>query len=150
MLNKCEFIGRLGKDPEIRSTQDGREIANLTLACSEKWKDKNSGEQKERTEWVKISVFSEGLVKVIKKYLTKGSQIYVCGKMQTRKWQDQSGADRYSTEIVMQGFDCKLLMLSPAKAGGQSEGSNDYASASSGSRAAESFNSAELDDEIPF
>jgi len=119
MLNECNFIGTLGRDPEIRSTQDGREIANLSIAVSEKWKDKNTGEQKEKTEWIKIVAFSPGLVNIIKSYLSKGSKIYIKGKMQTRKWTDQSGVEKYSTEIVLQGFDSKLIMLSPRKEGAQ-------------------------------
>lgn len=110
MLNQCQFIGNLGADPEIRSTQAGKKIANLRIAVTEKWKDQ-SGEQKERTEWVTVVIFSEGLAGVAERFLRKGSKIYVSGKMTTRKWSDQSGNDRYSTEIVLQGFDAKLLML---------------------------------------
>ncbi len=110
-LNSCEFIGNLGADPEIKNLPSGGKVANFSIACTERWKDKQSGEQKERTEWVRIAVFNDQLVKVIGDYLKKGSQVYIRGKMQTRKWQDQSGADKYSTEIVMDGFDSKLVML---------------------------------------
>lgn len=111
MLNQCQFIGNLGADPEIRTFQNGGKVANLRLACSEKWKDKNTGERKEKTEWISIAVFSDGLVRVCEQYLRKGSKIYISGKMATRKWQDQSGQDRYSTEIVLQGFGGTLTML---------------------------------------
>lgn len=114
MLNRCEFIGRLGADPEIRRTQDGRPIVNMRLAVSENWRDKNTGERKESTEWVSVVIFSEGLCKVAENYLRKGSLIYVAGAMKTRKWTDQSGTDKYATEIVMQGFDAKLVMLDKA------------------------------------
>ena len=110
-LNQCSFIGRLGADPEIRRTQNGTAIANLRLAVSETWRDKSSGERKEKTEWVSVVVFSEGLVKVIESYAQKGSRIFVQGKLATRKWQDQSGNDRYSTEVVLQGFDAKIQLL---------------------------------------
>ncbi|AVX04219.1 single-stranded DNA-binding protein [Maritalea myrionectae] len=110
-VNKCIIVGNLGADPEIRHTNDGRKIANLRIATSEKWRDKNSGEQKERVEWHRITVFSEGIAKVCEQYLRKGSTVYVEGQLQTRKWQDQDGNDRYSTEIVLQGFNCTLTML---------------------------------------
>ncbi len=110
MLNKCCFIGNLGRDPEIRSTQAGKEIGNLSLGVTEKWKD-TSGEKKERTEWVRVVIFSEGLVKIAKSYLKKGSKVYIEGQLQTRKWTDKDGAEKYSTEVVLQGFDAKLIML---------------------------------------
>lgn len=114
-LNKCSFIGNLGKDPEIRSTQDGREIANISLGVSESWKDKNSGERKEKTEWVRIAIFNQNLVNVAKNYLKKGSKIYVEGQMQTRKWTDQSGIEKYTTEIVLQNFGGTIVMLDGKK-----------------------------------
>lgn len=144
MLNKCCFIGNLGKDPEVRSTQGGREIASLSLGVSERWKDKETGERKERTEWVRVVIFSEGLVKVAKGYLKKGSKLYVEGQMQTRKWTDQSGQERYSTEIVLQGFDAKLVMLDGAKEGGERSDTSGAASRPEPQAAAI------LDDEIPF
>ncbi|MCK5615332.1 single-stranded DNA-binding protein [Candidatus Pacearchaeota archaeon] len=110
-LNKVLLIGRLGQDPEIRCTQDGREIANFSLATSDKWTDKKTGDKKERTEWHRVSVFNEGLVKVIKTYVKKGNLIYIEGKLQTRKWTDDKGIERYSTEITLQGFDATLKML---------------------------------------
>ena len=110
-LNECTFIGRLGADPEIRRTQSGAPIANLRLAVSETWKDKNTGERKEKTEWVPVVIFNDGLCKLAEQYLKKGSRVMVRGKFTTRKWQDQSGQDRYSTEITLQGFDAKIIML---------------------------------------
>lgn len=132
-INQVTVTGRLGADPELRRTQDGRPIANLRVAVSETWKDRNSGERKERTEWITVVVFSEGLCKVIEQYLRKGSRVLIQGKWVTRKWADQSGNDRYSTELTLQGFDAKLLMLdgpsverqvSPQQSGQQS--SDDY------------------------
>ena len=111
MLNSCNFIGNLGADPEVRTFSNGNKVCNLRLAVSESWKDKNTGERKEKTEWVSVAIFSEGLARVAEQYLRKGSKVYISGKLTTRKWQDQSGADRYSTEIVLQGFDAKLVML---------------------------------------
>ena len=110
-VNKVILVGNLGADPEIRNTQDGRPIVNLRIATSDKWKDKNSGEQKERTEWHRVVIFSEGLALVAEQYLKKGSTVYIEGQLQTRKWQDQDGKDRYSTEIVLQGFNSTLTML---------------------------------------
>lgn len=110
-LNRVTLIGNLGKDPEIRSTQDGREIANLTLATSESWKDKNSGERKEKTEWHRVVIFNEGLVSVVKTYLKKGSKVYLEGALQTRKWTDKDGNEKYSTEVVLQGFGGTIIML---------------------------------------
>lgn len=115
MLNQCTFIGNLGADPEIRSFQNGGRICNLRLAVTEKWKAKDTGEQKERTEWVSIVLKSDGLVGVAERFLRKGSKIYVQGSLATRKFQDQSGNDRYSTEVVVGGFDGKLVMLDGPK-----------------------------------
>ncbi|MEV5054638.1 single-stranded DNA-binding protein [Agrobacterium radiobacter] len=114
-LNQITITGRLGADAELRRTQDGRPIANLRVAVSETWRDSNSGERKEKTEWVTVVCFSEGLCKVIEQYTKKGSRVLIQGKLQTRKWQDQTGNDRYSTELVMQGFDAKLILLDSAK-----------------------------------
>jgi single-strand DNA-binding protein len=117
-LNKVMLIGNLGADPEIRSFQNGGKVANLRIATSESWKDKATGERKEKTEWHTVAIFSEGLVSVVERYLKKGSKVFVEGKLQTRKWQDQSGADRYSTEIVIQGLGGTLTMLDGAAGGG--------------------------------
>ena len=110
-VNKVIIVGNVGADTEIRSTQDGREIANLKIATSESWKDKTSGERKEKTEWHRVVVFSPGLVNVVKNYVKKGAKLYIEGAIQTRKWQDQSGNDKYSTEVVLQGFGSTLQML---------------------------------------
>jgi len=119
-VNKVILVGALGADPEVRSFQNGGQVCNLRIATSETWKDKNSGDKKEKTEWHTVAIFSEGLVGVAQRFLKKGSKVYIEGKLATRKWQDQSGADRYSTEIVLQGFDAKLVMLD-GPSGGQGE-----------------------------
>jgi single-strand DNA-binding protein len=113
-LNKATLIGNVGQDPEIRSTQDGRELATFSLATTESWKDKNSGEKKEKTEWHRIVVFSQGLVGIIKNYVKKGSKLYVEGQLQTRKWTDKEGNEKYTTEIVLQNFNSSILMISSA------------------------------------
>lgn len=137
MLNKVTIIGNLGADPEIRTTQDGREIATLNVATSEYWKDKNTGEKKGKTEWHKVVVFSEGLVRVLKGYTKKGSKVYLEGQLQTRDWQDKDSNKRYTTEIVLQGFNSKLLLL---------DNKGDSFNQDSGN---ENYNQ-DLDDEIPF
>ncbi|WP_264213421.1 single-stranded DNA-binding protein [Leisingera thetidis] len=121
-LNKVMLIGNLGRDPEVRSFQNGGKVCNLRIATSETWKDRNTGERKERTEWHSVAIFSEGLVRVAEQYLRKGSKVYVEGQLQTRKWQDQSGQDRYSTEIVLQGFGSTLTMLDGRGEGGGGSG----------------------------
>ena len=152
MLNQCQFIGHLGRDPEVRNFANGGQVCNLRLACTEKWKDAN-GERKEMTEWVSVSVFSEGLVRVCEQYLKKGSKIYVSGKLRTRKYQDQSGADKYSTEVVLQGFGGTLTMLdgrddsagsghSQQNSGGGYDQGGGYGGPGGGAR--------DLDDEIPL
>jgi len=110
-VNKVTLLGNLGKDPEIRNTQGGKKIANLSLATSETWRDKNTGEKREKTEWHRVVIFAEGLADVAEKYLKKGSKLYVEGKIQTRKWQDQSGNDRYATEVVVESFAGKIVLL---------------------------------------
>ena len=151
-VNKVILIGNLGADPEIRRTQDGRPIANLRIATSESWRDKNSGERKEKTEWHRVVIFSEGLCKIAEQYLKKGSKVYIEGALQTRKWTDQSGVEKYSTEIVLQGFNAVLTMLD-GKAGGGAGGGGDYGASdmggSGGGGSRGSF-SQDLDDEIPF
>ncbi|MCK0098555.1 single-stranded DNA-binding protein [Qipengyuania sp. S6317L1] len=121
-LNKVMLIGNLGADPEIRSFQNGGRVANLRIATSENWKDKNTGERREKTEWHTVAIFSDGLVNVVERYLKKGSKVFVEGKLQTRKWQDQSGNDRYSTEIVIQGMGGTLTMLDGRGEGGAGQG----------------------------
>lgn len=123
MLNRCEFIGNLGADPEIRKTQGGDKCANLRLAVSERWKDRNSGEAREKTEWISVVLWG-ALADVAERYLKKGSKVYLAGKLTTRKWQDQNGQDRYSTEVVLNGFDAKLVMLDgkPQDGSGRDDG----------------------------
>ncbi|WP_422056130.1 single-stranded DNA-binding protein [Sphingomonas sp.] len=120
-VNKVILVGNLGRDPESRSFSNGGKVVNLRIATSESWKDRNSGERKERTEWHSVAIFSEGLANVAERYLRKGSKVYLEGQLQTRKWQDQQGQDRYSTEVVLQGFDAKLVMLD-GPGGGQGGG----------------------------
>lgn len=162
-VNKVILVGNLGQDPEIRQTQDGRPIANLSIATSETWRDKSSGERREKTEWHRVVIFGEGLCRVAENYLKKGSKVYVEGALQTRKWQDKNGQDRYSTEVVLQGFSGTLTMLDSRSGagGGMQDGgqsnygggggggghSNDYAPSKSGGGG--NFEK-ELDDEIPF
>jgi len=161
-VNKVILIGNLGKDPEIRRTQDGRPIANLTVATSETWRDKNTGERKEKTEWHRVVIFNEGLCKVAEQYLKKGAKIYIEGALQTRKWTDQSGVEKYSTEVVLQGFNSTLTMLdgrSGGASGGGGFGSDDGGDfgssgpASSAPRravAAGGGRNSDMDDDIPF
>lgn len=151
-VNKVILIGNLGADPEIRRTQDGRPIANLRIATSDSWRDKNTGERRERTEWHRVVVFNEGLCKVIEQYVKKGSKVYIEGALQTRKWTDQNGQERYSTEVVLQGFNSTLTMLDGRNAGGQGGQRDDAGSASSRDNfegQGKNF-SHDLDDEIPF
>ena len=117
-VNKVILVGNLGADPEIRRTQDGRPVANLRLATSDSWKDKNTGERKEKTEWHRVVIFNENLCRIAEQYLKKGSKVYIEGALQTRKWQDQSGQDRYSTEVVLQGFRGELTLLDRAGSAG--------------------------------
>lgn len=135
-VNKVILVGNVGADPEIRRTQDGRPIANLRIATSETWRDRNSGERKEKTEWHTVVVFNEGLCKVVEQYVKKGAKLYIEGALQTRKWQDQTGNDRYSTEIVLQGFNSTLTMLDGRGEGGgggvSRGGGSDFGGASSG------------------
>lgn len=145
-LNKVVLIGNLGRDPEIRSTSDGREIANFSIATSESWKDKASGEKREKTEWHRIVVFSEGLVRVIKSYVKKGTKLYVEGQLQTRKWVDNENQERYTTEVVLNNFNSSLILLDS-----RGDASHEMpSSAPSAAKAAPSFDNSDLDDEIPF
>jgi len=159
-VNKVILIGNLGKDPEIRRTQDGRPIANLSIATSETWRDKATGERKEKTEWHRVVIFNEGLCKVAEQYLKKGAKVYIEGALQTRKWTDQSGVEKYSTEVVLQGFNSTLTMLdSRAGGGGGSFGSDesgsDFSSGGASSSAprravAAGARNSDMDDDIPF
>jgi len=161
-VNKVILVGNLGKDPEIRRTQDGRPIANLSIATSETWRDKNSGERKEKTEWHRVVIFNEGLCKVAEQYLKKGAKVYIEGALQTRKWTDQSGVEKYSTEVVLQGFNSTLTMLDGRGGGGgggsfSDEGGGDFGSSgpvSSAPRrpvaAGGGGRNSDMDDDIPF
>lgn len=145
-VNKVILVGNVGADPEIRRTQDGRPIANIRLATSESWKDRNTGERKEKSEWHTIIIFNEGLCKVVEQYVKKGSKLYIEGALQTRKWQDQSGNDRYSTEIVLQGFNSTLTILDSPQ---PPERSKPDERDSYGNQQPANF-SRDLDDDIPF
>lgn len=164
-LNKVMLIGNLGADPEIRSFQNGGKVANLRIATSETWKDRNTGERQERTEWHNVAIFSEGLVGVVERYLKKGSKVYVEGQLQTRKWQDQSGQDRYTTEVVIRGMNGTLTMLDGAsggggggygggqRSGGGSQGGgwdNAGPGGGAGGSSGGGSNYDDLDDDIPF
>jgi single-strand DNA-binding protein len=139
-VNKVILVGNVGADPEIRRTQDGRPIANLRIATSESWRDRNSGERREKTEWHNVVVFNEGLCKVVEQYVKKGAKLYIEGALQTRKWQDQNGNDRYTTEIVLQGFNSTLTMLDGRGGGeGQSGGNVGYGGGRSGGNAGGDF-----------
>jgi single-strand DNA-binding protein len=160
-VNKVILIGNLGADPEIRRTQDGRPIANLRVATSESWRDKTT-ERKEKTEWHRVVIFNEGLCKIAEQYLKKGSKVYLEGALQTRKWQDQSGQDRYSTEVVLQGFNSQLTMLDKLGGGGGGDFGGEDSGGEFGSSgpgaprkpamagAGAGGRSGDLDDDIPF
>ena len=151
-VNKVILVGNLGRDPEVRSFQNGGKVCNLRIATSENWKDRNTGERRERTEWHSVAIFSEGLVRVAEQYLRKGSKVYLEGKLQTRKWQDQSGQDRYSTEVVLQGFDATLVMLDGRdnQGGGGGDDRGYSGGSSSGGYGGGSSAPSDMDDEIPF
>jgi len=152
-VNKVILIGNLGADPEIRHTQDGRPIVNLRVATTDSWRDKSTGERRERTEWHRVVIFSEGLARIAEQYLRKGSKVYLEGALQTRKWEDQSGQERYTTEVVLQGFNSTLTMLDGRRDSsmGESGGSGDFGRTKPlGSGASGGSFKKELDDEIPF
>ncbi|MEP2921137.1 MAG: single-stranded DNA-binding protein [Sulfitobacter sp.] len=164
-VNKVILIGNLGRDPEVRSFQNGGKVCNLRIATSENWKDKNTGERREKTEWHSVAIFNDGLVRIAEQYLKKGSKVYIEGQLQTRKWQDQSGADRYSTEVVLQGFGGTLTMLDgrdgggggmgggysdPGAGGGYDQGGGYGGGQSSGGGNQGGGGARDLDDEIPF
>lgn len=145
-VNKVILIGNLGQDPEVRNFSNGGRVCNFNVATSESWRDKASGERRERTEWHRVAIFNDGLVRIAEQYLRKGSKVYIEGQLQTRKWQDQSGQDRYTTEVVLQGFNSNLTMLDGRGEGGSAGGGS----------SAPSFNAPEqptpsdFDDDIPF
>ena len=164
-VNKVILIGNLGRDPEVRTFQNGGKVCNLRIATSETWKDRNTGERREKTEWHSVAIFQEGLVRIAEQYLKKGSKVYIEGQLQTRKWQDQSGQDKYSTEVVLQGFGGTLTMLDGRDGGG---GGGNYGGGGGGSADQMGYDdrggdfgggsggqsspapSRDLDDEIPF
>ena len=131
-VNKVILIGNLGRDPEVRSFQNGGKVCNLRIATSETWKDRNTGERREKTEWHSVAIFQEGLVRIAEQYLRKGSKVYIEGALQTRKWQDQSGQDKYSTEVVLQGYGGTLTMLDGRDGGGGGGGGGGYGGDSGG------------------
>ena len=148
-LNKVLLIGRLGADPEIKQMVNGKSVARLSIATSQSWKDKNTGEKKEKTEWHRIVVFNEGLVNVVQQYLKKGAQVYIEGQLSTRKWKDEkSGQDKYSTEIIIQGYNSSLTMLGGGSRGIQNDNSSETISKNSDE--ASKIEQNDLDDEIPF
>lgn len=153
-VNRVLIIGNLGADPEIRRTQDGRPIANLSVATSDTWRDKNTGERKEKTEWHRVVIFNEGLCRVAEQYLKKGSKVYVEGQLQTRKWQDKDGKDRYSTEVVLNGFHAALVMLDGQARSEPSSEANRYAEATGrampGRASGQQSMSHDMNDDIPF
>jgi single-strand DNA-binding protein len=151
-VNKVILVGNLGRDPEIRSFQNGGRVANLSLATSENWRDKTSGERKERTEWHRVVIFNENLVRLCESYLRKGSKVYVEGQLETRKWQDQSGQDRYSTEVVLRPFRGEITMLDARGGGGPDSSGDDGPPPSGGGRTGgpPMGGGPELDDDIPF
>jgi len=155
-VNKVILVGNLGADPEVRRTQDGRPIVNLRVATSDTWRDKNTGERREKTEWHRVVIFSEGLAKIAEQYLKKGSKVYLEGALQTRKWQDKDGQDRYSTEVVLQGFNSALTMLDRAGSGASADSGDFGSSGPTASRerrpamAAAGGKNDDMDDEIPF
>ncbi len=158
-VNKVILVGNLGADPEVRRTQDGRPIVNLRVATSENWRDKNTGERKEKTEWHRVVIFSEGLCRIAEQYLKKGSKVYLEGQLQTRKWTDKDNIERYSTEVVLQGFNSALTMLDGRSGGGGGMGADDNGG-DFGSPAPRARQPAmagggggkrdDMDDEIPF
>lgn len=154
-INKVILVGNLGRDPEVRATQDGREICNLAIATSESWKDKSSGERKEKTEWHRVVIFNENLTRIAKEYLRKGSKVYLEGQLQTRKWTDKDGQEKYSTEIVLQNYNGNLTLLDKREGGGMGGGDSynqdrSYGGGSSAAPQRARVAEAELDDEIPF
>jgi single-strand DNA-binding protein len=157
-VNKVILVGNLGKDPEVRRLQNGNPVVNLSVATSESWRDKATGEKKEKTEWHRVVIFSEGLAKVAEQYLKKGSKVYLEGQLQTRKWTDKDGVEKYSTEVVLQGFNSNLTMLDGARSSGGGgdlgNDSSDFGSSRPAARqpamAGAGGKRGDLDDEIPF
>lgn len=156
MVNKVILIGNLGRDPEVRTFQNGGKVCNLRVATSENWKDRNTGERRERTEWHSVAIFSEPLARTAEQYLRKGSKVYLEGQLETRKWQDKDGQDRYSTEVVLRPYNSTMVMLDGRGEGGGSGGGGGYADDRSGGysgsdeRSGAAAPAGDIDDEIPF
>ena len=153
-VNKVIIIGNLGRDPEVRSFPNGGKVVNLRIATSETWKDKTTGERKERTEWHSVAIFNEGLAKIAEQYLRKGSTVYIEGQLETRKWQDQSGADRYSTEVVLRPYNGSLTLLGGKRDGDSGSAGGDHSGSGGGGSGdgsgAGNQGGPDVDDEIPF
>jgi single-strand DNA-binding protein len=154
-VNKVILVGNLGKDPEARTFQNGGEVVSFSVATSESWKDRNSGERKEKTEWHNVSIFSEGLARVAKSYLRKGSKVYLEGQLETRKWQDQSGNDRYTTDVVLRNFNSAMVLLDSRESGSRGSFNQDGdagsgATARSQARPQPAAFDTDLDDDVPF
>jgi len=149
-VNKVIIVGNLGRDPEVRSFQNGGKVCTLRIATSEKWKDKATGERKERTEWHSVSILSEPIVRIAEQYLRKGSTVYIEGQLETRKWQDQSGQDRYSTEVVLRPYKGELTLLGGRDGGSRDAGSGEYSQEPAGGYGAGGSAMGDMDQEIPF
>jgi single-strand DNA-binding protein len=149
-VNKVIIVGNLGQDPEVRNLPAGGKVVNLSVATSESWKDKNTGEKREKTEWHRVVIWNEGLAGVAERYLKKGSKVYLEGQLQTRKWQDQSGADKYSTEVVLQGFNASMVLLDGKPEGEQRGGGGETRRAERPRSNAPAFEPGGMDDDIPF
>jgi single-strand DNA-binding protein len=149
-VNKVILIGNLGADPEVRKFQNGGSVCNLRIATSENWKDKNTGERREKTEWHSVAIFSEGLTRIAEQYLRKGSKIYIEGQLETRKWQDKNGNDRYSTEVVLRNFNSSMVMLDGRSSSGGGGGNDRAAGGMSEQSSSSGGQSYEMDDDIPF
>ena len=149
-VNKVILLGNLGRDPEIRSMQSGSKMASFSIATSKRWKDKSTQEQKEKTSWHNIVIFGDGLVDIVEKYVKKGTKLYLEGELQTRKWTDQDGKDRYTTEVVLQGYNCNLTLLDSRNSSGISDNSSEPVSKVESSSNFEASDSSDSDDDIPF
>ena len=149
-VNKVILLGNLGRDPEIRSMQSGSKMASFSIATSKRWKDKNTQEQKEKTSWHNIVVFGDGLVNIVEQYVKKGSKIYVEGELQTRKWQDQDGNDRYTTEVVLQGYNCNLTLLDTRNNTNKSSEITQEPSAANENTVSQTSDSEDSEEDIPF
>ena len=149
-VNKVILLGNLGRDPEIRSMQSGSKMASFSIATSKRWKDRNTQEQKEKTSWHNIVVFGDGLVNIVEKYVKKGSKIYVEGELQTRKWQDQDGNDRYTTEVVLQGYNCNLTLLDSRNNTNQSSEITQEPSTTEENSESQNTDSEDSEEDIPF